>query len=221
MKIAILYSGIISNNILDIYQNHYEYIFSHQESVDTYCSTYENYNDQDTKNIDTFQKLFNPQKTDIENWQNIKSDLQNLEKLITNRANETAAINTLSMFYKILRCYQLIKEKNYDIVIRNRTDIKFDRPLFLEDNLHINIPSGGDHRGGLLDLFAYGNKSIMEKYCSLFDNIENYINDKNILFHPESLLRHHCTKHNLKINRFIFDIYLRNINFTRTAPCVY
>jgi hypothetical protein len=116
---------------------------------------------------------------------------------------------------------QLIKEKNYDIVIRNRTDIKFDRPLFLEDNLHINIPSGGDHRGGLLDLFAYGNKSIMEKYCSLFDNIENYINDKNILFHPESLLRHHCTKHNLKINRFIFDIYLRNINFTRTAPCVY
>ncbi len=221
MKIAILYSGIIGNNISDIYENHHQYILSQYPSTEVYCSTYNNYSDEDNKNIDMFRKLFDPQKLDIENWQNIKSNLQNLEKIISNCANETVAINTLSMFYKIFKCYQLIQKNNYDIVIRSRTDIKFDRYLLLENNSSLNVPSGGDHRGGLLDLFAYGNQIVIKKYCSLFDNIENYINDINILFHPESLLRYHCNKNSIKINRFIYNIYLRNMNFTQTAPCVY
>ena len=123
------------------------------------------------------------------------------------------------MFYKINRSFLLLRD-SYDIVIRHRLDVSVDSPLDVTKNNGVNVPCGGDHHGGLLDLFAFGSYTSMRSYCDLFNKIPYYIEEMNQNFHPESLLRFHCNYHNLPIYRFDYNLYLREQLFTQTAPCI-
>lgn len=218
MKIALLYSGLPILNIDEYFENHYNYILSHYSDIDIYYSTYSESIDNDNA-IQQFDKLFKPKVLDIQKFSDIKYDLEQINNSITRKEPETQSINTLSMFYKIYRVFNLINFNNtYDIVIRNRVDTKFDSELTLIQNDCLNVPCGGDHKDGLMDLFAYGSREIMKIYSDLYNQINSHISD-NIVFHPETILRYHCNKNNLCIHRFQYNIYLRGLNFTTTAPC--
>lgn len=218
MRVAILYSGLITDDIAEYYHNHFQYILSQYQDIDIYFSTYDISNSKSIKDLENF---FMIKQIHIEEWSSVINQLEKIQNIIHSHAEETTILNTLSMFYKIKQCYSLIKDEKYDIVIRNRIDIKFDNFLTLDKNLYLNVPAGGDHRGGLLDLFAYGSQQIMQKYCSLYDYLSEYIINNRVIFHPESLLRYHCNNLNLPLNRFKYNICLRGINFTETAPCIY
>lgn len=221
MNIAILYSGLPINNFSDFLSNHKNFIFTDNHNIDTYISTYIT----DSNSIEYIQKiiaLLNPKKINIESFEDVKNNIldQYIQYIIKNKfTRDCRPINALSMFYKIKKCFSLLSDINYDIIIRTRFDIKFDSKINLEINHNINVPKCGDFRGGLLDMFAYGNYHIMKLYCSLFDHIEQYMKE-GIIFHPESILRYHCLKQDIKINRFPFHIYLRNQNFTQISPCI-
>jgi hypothetical protein len=217
MKIALLYSGM-PNCTHEVYENHYNHIIRKYDDIDIYYSTYISDSESET-NIKTFEKLFQPKKINIEIFENIqKQKLNYLVSLISLTVPEIKPINALSMFYKIKDSFDLIEDAHYNIVIRSRTDIIFNSDLVIDQNNSVNIPSGGDHHGGLMDMLAYGKQELMKKYCSLFDKVKNYFLDKNFVFHPESSLRYHCVKNKINIKRFNYDIFLRGDNFTKSAP---
>jgi hypothetical protein len=205
MKIGIMYSGLSSFKE-EYFENHYTNIFL-QYNPDIYISTYSS-NDDSISKID---KKYQPKILHIEDFNTIEPLLQTINKKITYKRPETKSINILSMYYKLYRSFNLIPNiQDYDIIIRNRLDIKYDSNLNLIQNEFLNVPMGGDHHGGLLDLFAYGNPEIMQSYSDIFLYAPIYIIERHHIFHPEIFLRHHCQIKNLKIKRFQYNLFLRD-----------
>jgi hypothetical protein len=220
MRYCILYSGypIDANKLKIFYENHYKYILSNYNNVDIYYHTYDNPRCQNYPKL--FTNIFRPKGIFVENFDIVKKTfLNDLLSKIRLTTTDTTPIKSLSMFYKIYKSFEMIKDQRYDIVIRNRVDITYNQDLVLNDNNYLNVPAGGDYHKGLMDLFAYGSFETMEKYSSLFLNLENYFLDDRFIFHPESALRYHCIKLNIPIQRFDYNIFLRGQNFTRSAPC--
>jgi hypothetical protein len=207
MKIALLYSGLPNMTEL-IYNNHKKYIIDHYD-CDIYLSTY------NIKNYETCINLLKPKITEIENWEILSDNFKQIAQKIVNKKPETIAINTLSMFYKIKQCFGLIDSNiNYDAIIRIRLDNTFNSKLDIVLNEDLNIPKGGDY-GGILDQFAYGSFYNMQIYCHLYSQIQRYIETNCVIFHPETILKYYLLECNVNIQRFFFNIYLRNSLFTR------
>ena len=207
MKIALLYSGL--PNITEvIYDNHKKHIIDHYD-CDIYLSTY------NTKNDETCIDLLKPKSIQIEDWEILSNNFQEIANKIINKKSETVAINTIAMFYKIQQCFGLIDNKiNYDAIIRLRLDNTFNSKLDIVLNEELNIPTGGDH-GGILDQLAYGSFNNMNIYCHLYDQIQKYIETNCVIFHPETMLKYYLSENNIIIKRFLFNIYLRNISCNR------
>lgn len=109
----------------------------------------------------------------------------------TNRAGETSVINTLNQWRNKKIAFERVKER-YDVYAISRPDIIFGAQVTL-DIVHpgvIYIPYNNDHRDGTNDQFAYGDYEAMSYYVSMADKINDYFND-GVLFHPETLLKHH------------------------------
>jgi hypothetical protein len=118
------------------------------------------------------------------------------------------------MRYKIwranfLRCQS---KKEYDIVVRLRTDLNFTRGFLPQKNEYINIPSGivfingMEHVFGPHDILAYGSPPLMNYYCSLFQNISHYIMKGEFVLQPENLLRVHLAQKELTVRMWEDDI---------------
>jgi len=214
MKIAIMYSGLLSFD-LDKLLSHKKHIIDLYDT-DIYLSTYF-YQDNDLKILDQLHKFFNFCAVNIESFSTLEPLFVEQSKAAKYIYHETKPINVLSMFYKIYQSYNtILKTKKYDIIIRHRLDTRLDQDLILDTNDQVNIPCNGDHHGGILDLFAYGNKNIMQQYCYLYQYIVDYLNH-GVPLHPETLLRFHCEVNKIPINRFKLNLYLRNELFTQTA----
>lgn len=82
--------------------------------------------------------------------------------------------------------------------------IVVDKSLNLDS---IYIPTYGDF-GGINDQFAFSNSRNMDVYCSLFNRINEYLNEGQIL-NPETLLKYHIEKNKLPVNRFSCNYILR------------
>jgi len=215
MNVAIIYSGL-SFFKQDYFENHYTYIYS-KYNPDIYISTYL----PDDDSISKIERIYQPKILHIENFNTIEPLLSTIENRIGIKRPETKTINVLSMYYKIYRSFNLIPNiKDYDIIIRNRLDIKYDNELNLIQNDSLNVPMGGDHHGGLLDLFSYGCPDIMQAYCDIFLYTPIYIIERHNVFHPEILLRHHCQIKNIKINRFQYNLFLRGELFNNPIHTV-
>jgi len=109
--------------------------------------------------------------------------------------------------------YKLIPT-TYDCVVKARYDIEYETPIIFADYdmNNINIPSGSDWLGGINDLFAFSSHQNIGHYCSLFNNLDNYVNNDHIACHPETLLRHHLK--DKPVHRFNFPLYLRGFRMT-------
>jgi len=213
MKIAIIYTGLPITS-LDILNNHKQYLYIASKNIDTYVHTY----NTDIKNIELIKKELKPESIYIDDLEVVTNMIKEKVKGFKYDSSHVRPINMVSMFYKWYKSLIFINFKEYDIVIRNRLDISFVKPVDIFDNDCLNVPMGGDFCQGLMDLFAYGNAHCMTTYKNLFNSVEDYILKDNVYFHPETLLKHHVQKNNLKLNRFECPIVLRNQILTNSAP---
>lgn len=230
MKTAVLISGQI-RNAKECYPSLYEKIIK-PYGADVFIDTWLPHNNTlDHRNqfipndmtVDELLLEYRPKLSTFEDFDHSKL-IKALEKVnIENRqafdgswAHETIVPNIFYMYYKVWRCFDLMKnyeslnDIKYDCVIRMRFDLSFDEfPLFQELTPNtVYVPSGSDHRGGLNDLMAIGDNASMEKYCLLFPSLFNYANS-GMGFHPESVLRHHFNLTRLNCDRFDLKYKLR------------
>jgi hypothetical protein len=124
------------------------------------------------------------------------------------------AFNVMNQWKK---CQEVSKKKiefeiknkfKFDLVIRTRPDIILESKINYNtlDLSKFNIPNH-DNWWGYNDRFCIGNSNIMDYYMNTFvDNIKNYFSKEDVLFHSETLLKHHLDKLNVGINRLNFSI---------------
>lgn len=201
MKIAVLLSGQIRDGV-EVFDGVRNFIFNNLSS-DVYIHSY---NCEKSKQI---LNLYNPKKYVLENQEEVQ--LGKDTSKYTRKAGETNVFNCLSMWRKRKLNFELIDD-SYDMVFVSRFDC-YGNNLPLRDFLKketLNIPMGGDYRGGIFDLMAWGSYEDMKYYTSLYDKIDDYY-DNGVLFHPEFLLGHHLKQNpSIKINRVPVKITLRN-----------
>jgi len=123
------------------------------------------------------------------------------------------------MFYKIEECNNLKKsfeEENnfkYDLVLRMRSDLIIYKPLPLDVELNSNtlyLPIYGNYAGAC-DQIGFGSSEVMDKYSSLFSNIEKHLMDGAYLS-PEFILKFHLNKNNIIIKNKNIDFVIKREN---------
>jgi hypothetical protein len=83
--------------------------------------------------------------------------------------------------------------------------------MFFLDDLKLNdirsckdaiyIPTHYDYLKGINDRFAFGDSKKMDIYSSLYKRFEYYGKVEEVLFHPETMLKHHLDKNDIFIKR--------------------
>ena len=233
MKIALLLTGQF-RNIAETYP-HIKGRILDRFNPDVFISTWNPSdkikNSLRSETIDILDSLNSQEVLDIFNPKKYSSDDFNspfIQEKIT-RANlyidktpstgEINAISVFSMWYKIQDCLNLMVDYEnkfsikYDYIIKCRFDLKFHNSLPLPKNdSDIIIPPGYDWRDGINDLFAFGSRESMIYYCSMFNFLEKYISEDDVLFHPETILKHHLNISPFKISRPDIRISLRGVN---------
>lgn len=125
------------------------------------------------------------------------------------------AVNCMGMYYKILKCHQLMQKyetKNnfkYDYVIRIRPDFywKEDIPIsiisqltndnicLVKDSFCINANWNAN------DKFFMGTNDVMTNYSNIFNKIA-YFHNKNILIEGQNVAKHMIEEMNLNVLYF-------------------
>ena len=125
--------------------------------------------------------------------------------------------NLLSMYYSMFQANSLLMHgfpKEYDFVMKIRSDLKIVRPIELEkiekDKLAIyNWTQLSYNPIGLSDVFAIGTPKIMDVYSNLYFKVMEYLNNDptwNInepKMRAEYLLHHHIiTANKIEVQKF-------------------
>lgn len=208
-KIAICFSGQLRE--LDKSFQYWKNLIDEYE-MDVYGSFW------DTE--ETVKSLFeglNPVSVEYEDYDSFRStiDIFNCELIVptypvvnfgvTNEcADHIMKNNTLSMWYKVWRSNLISKKKDYDIIIRSRTDIYFDE-LIIKENDKLNIPWGWimndswSDCSGPIDMFAFGNSKIMDYYSCLWIYLTRYLKEGHYFFPAEHMLKAHLSQNNIKV----------------------
>jgi SAM-dependent methyltransferase len=160
-------------------------------------------------------QLYNPKKIIVEKTKTfaVKPIMQ--QRLIDHR--DIPGI--LSMYYKVEVCNDLKKEYEqennfiYDCVIRFRGDLYVEHPIPIDDRTSFNnlfLPSYGNF-GGACDQFAFGGSAVMDKYSSIYSNLERHLH-AGAPFHPEKLLLYHIESQGLPIAKVNFKYVIKRAN---------
>ena len=181
---------------------------SHHE-IDVFCSL----NEEQNEEIET---LLNPVKinweryTLLERWSNI-----------THKHESTKPQNMCSMYFHNKKAFELIEKHmldnniKYDLIVKFRPDIMSEYfPEFSSaENNEVYTPS--EHVfgwPGINDMIAFGNFEAMKVYSNMYDYIGEYIS-KNVLFHPETMLRYHLDNKGITIKNFNYKYDLDKERF--------
>lgn len=165
--------------------------------------------------IDKIKLLYKPKKLVIEKSRTFELKPIMQQRVIDHR--DWGGI--LSMFYKIEACNNLKKEYEeennfkYDCVIRFRGDLWIGDDIPIDGFTNLNylyLPLYGNF-GGACDQFAFGNSSVMDKYSSLYSNLETYMYAGAPL-HPERILQYHIDAQKLQIAKVNFRFLIRRAN---------
>lgn len=190
----------------------------------------------ENNNVDIFMHI-SKNEYELDKYYNIKYSLEyiknKLKPTIIIVENEQSNINnkynnTLSKWYKIHKLYQEMIEYenknniNYDIILVYRPDIflynKIDFSLCLNSN-YIYIPKKNTvetkeliDNNYICDILAYGLAKYMKKYIDLYNKINIYEKDVDIV--SENLLYYHLNTNNIKYKNIDIDykIILSNVN---------
>jgi hypothetical protein len=115
---------------------------------------------------------------------------------------------------QLKKIYEETHKFNFDMVVRIRPDVILREPIDLNTiNLDAyNIPNH-DNWFGYNDRMCIGSSKNMD-FCMIefVDSIDKYFTQENILFHSETLFKHHLDKKNIPIHRPNFTIQLQREN---------
>jgi hypothetical protein len=206
MKVAICFSG----KLRDIEYNYdfWSGILS-KYNVDVYGSFWDDENLDKGDTIENFIKLYNPKKIETEKYSIFKQSTVDIASLYVSAPtnlwqplkDQANNFTILPMYYKIWKANLLSKDVGleYDVVIRSRTDIRFDEKLDIQINNMINVPSGliraNFHNSfGINDCFGYGPPKLMDYYSFTYLQLLQYLNEGNYLIPAENILRVHLSK---------------------------
>lgn len=110
---------------------------------------------------------------------------------------ETVAFNTLSMFCCWNQAASLAEHGRADVVFKARVDnglMLMEPDVGLLDHCDkLNIPAGGNHRGGVGDHICYGSPAYVAAYLRLFEHLPAYAAEGYAL-HPERLVALHTSR---------------------------
>lgn len=154
--------------------------------------------------------LFNPKKISIEptpeEFLNKKS-FKGVEYPVFLKERNPRDINCLLMFYKIWKCFNLVRNsgEKYDFVVRIRSDLDFSENFSVnfdeikENEIWVKSTARDDH---VDDQFAVGSYAAMEKYCKLWECLPRYWSSsqssESIYEVSGFLLARHLTKEGIK-----------------------
>lgn len=210
MKVAVLVSGML-RTFEQTYPRFKKYIIDDLEP-DIFFYGYPN-----KKGINycenKIKQLWNPKDYKIvEYTDSLKKEIcLDENKYEKNKRPETKVNNVLSAAYALKNCndlrlkYQNDNHIDYDIVLRIRSDYYFinhinQSQLESAKKGEILIPNEWDfkevHPLAVSDGIALSNNFSMNKYCELYNHIDNYF-DEGIMFHPETYFGFHIDRMNL------------------------
>lgn len=197
MKTAVLISGD-ARTFSECYPSLETCILS-KNNCDLFIHVYE-----DEKTSEVIETL-SPKKVLVEK----KNEVSFLVPPIceTNKPPEVNAFGVMCQWRNIQKAFDLI-DGDYDCVFKTRYDLKYTNPLvFSNYNCGVlNVPLGGDWRGGLFDMIGFGSYQIMSNYCSLFERISDFC-QAGIPCHSETLNR--FNNKDVVVNRFEYTVLLR------------
>lgn len=207
MKIAVLLTGRICNNLkLNIYNENINTLKLLGDDLTFFVSINKSVNNQEYT-----QKFVND--LNITNDQiNIEQTQEPQELYNYPKQKETIYHNAYSMFYHNKRSFQLMEQYQikhnikFDVIIKFRGDLKSTQQFPIEtplNNLTVYIPKNFDW-SGINDQIAYGDFESMKIYSNCVDHILDYCKN-NIIFHPETILKHHLNTNNLNIKRVKYE----------------
>jgi len=188
---------------------------------DVYGHFWNKYDKSELDTVSNFNQIFNPVKVETEDFEVFKETALNImltninppSSLEQNLRNSVLDGRLISMYYKIWRANQLSLCQNYDVIVRCRTDFYPDVNIKIEKNDYVNIPVGDvlisdwTNSDGPLDLFAYGNRTLMNYYSSLYLYIMKYLYQGYYCSPNEHMLKVHLSHKDLSIRRMPINVY--------------
>ena len=172
------------------------------------------------------QTLFSPRSMILETFkENYKNTINNIsrpvELLLDPNKNRWSQYN-LPMFYTMYHCNQLkIKaeledKREYDLVIKMRTDIKFPKipeNILKKKTVLWYYPKDHNEAHVVSDKFAFSSSKIMDYYCDVFPRLNDYWSEGMFTSMGkwkigESLMWYHIyDKSNIKVRSFGNEFY--------------
>jgi hypothetical protein len=217
MKVAFTFSGLIKD-IDKTYSNFKPIIDKYQPDI--FLSTWDIENPENGDTLQNFQNKYSPLLCEVESWKAWEKSYWSLisptytippylNKKEYNKANRSSMFG---LWYKIQKSNHLTKlvDKEYDIVVKLRTDIELSPNFELILNNYLNFPHGimdivgWDNCYGPHDFVFYGPPKLMDYTTNLFYFISKYHAEGNYIYPPENLLRHHISQKDIEI-RFYSD----------------
>ena len=175
-------------------------------------------NDKTLNYLDLIDKTYAPKLISIENGTSKLTEFIKETSDIKVPSDEQQYVMThiglhISMFYSLFAANNLKKEYEnitgkYDLVIRLRPDLHFYEKLTFdrfEDKNSIYVPEIATYTNdGLNDQVAIGSSELMDKYCDIYNEVQNYYRHHKCTARPESMIKYHLD--NNKINYIKSDI---------------
>ena len=201
MKTAVLLSGH-AREALSCWNSLRQNIIE-PTNADVYMHSYNSENSEDV--IETIK----PKRFILEDDNSVVLDKEYNTQMPHYLSYITNPIISVYMFRKIKLCYDLLEE-DYDVVIKSRFDCKYTEefPISELNTDEYNIPNGGDFENGIFDMVCMSSQENMKYYCSIYDEIEKYL-DEGVPIHSELLLKRHLESK--IINRFDYTTILRKV----------
>lgn len=210
MKIALCISGKFRNSIFcfpTLYNN-----FILNKKTDVFIHSWDN--------VEECFELYNPKKIIIESQKEVlDKELSKIRITDDVKVNPSSNIsNNVLMFYGIKKVIELVDD-SYDVVIRIRPDLYLNKlPMVkilnqLNNNQYdLQIPNPLQNHTGINDQIAIGITQKMKVYSSVFDNLNNILNETKY-WHPESILNFFLKKNNININQINYQYgIVRDVN---------
>jgi hypothetical protein len=230
MKISVCYSGMFRNfqNNVD---NHIEHLISKYD-CDVYLSFWDTHgfgSFRDKHNIkhddiipehvkvEILNKL-HPKNFEFEPFSQLEHFFEFEGKKYRDSEHPPFCKNILSMYYKINRCGEMVKDSNvdYDLILRLRSDILFSEDLILqlpkENTIYSPIKSSWNQ--SMNDQIIYGNKEVMGIYYNLYNKLPEIWMGWVSHATPEALLYRHMENNNISMESqdINYDLLDKNNN---------